>query len=188
MEFFRLPQFHLHGSKWSDWHLGSPSGSGVQIGTPEVRVGVDSQSIRVAISEVKDGRLTRMVTLKGSGVGIGAGIGLTVPFVNFSWSPKEVPGTKFNVPGAGSRIRYSAFSPDPMEPADFQGLCWVLSVDGQSLGTEGAETAIVFAAEPSLLSVSPTSLNALGVCAGMGLTTSLGGIGADVVVFRLQLE
>ena len=187
MAFFRLPSFHLHQAKWSDWYMGSPSGEGGQIGTPEVRVGVDSQTIRVPLTEIKDGRVNRSIILKGSGVGLGVGAGITIPFFNYSWSPKNVPGTKTNLPGVGSRVRYSAFSPDPMEPRDFKGLCWMLSVNGQSFGMQTTDAAIVFAAEASPLSVSPTSVNAVGFCSGLGFTTSLGGVGADAVVFALHL-
>lgn len=187
MAFFRLPEFHFHQSKWSDWYLGSPSGEGGQLGTPEVKLAVDSQTIRIPLTEMKNGRITRSIVLKGSGVGLGVGVGLTVPFFNYSWSPKNIPGSKFGVPGVGSRIRYSIYSPDPMEPHDFKGLCWMFSVNGQALGSQTTDAAIVFAAEPSMLSVSPTSVNAAGVCSGLGLTTSLGGIGADAVVFTLHL-
>ena len=50
--FFRLPRFDLHQAKWSDWYLGSPSGSGVNLGTPEIKIAVDSNSIRIPIPEI----------------------------------------------------------------------------------------------------------------------------------------
>lgn len=187
MAFFRIPTFDIHNARWSDWYMGSPSGEGGQIGTPEVKVGVDSQTIRIPMTEVKNGKTTRSFVLKGSGVGLGVGIGLSIPFFNYSWSPKNIPGTKVSTPGVGSRVRYSMFSPDPMEPRDFKGLCWVFSVNGAALGAQTTDVCIVFAAEASPLSISPTSLNAAAVASGIGLTTSLGGVGADAVVYGLRL-
>ena len=187
MAFFRLPTFNLHHSKWSDWYMGSPSGEGGQFGTPEVRVGVDSQTIRIPMTEVRDGTITRSFILKGSGVGLGVGIGLSLPFFNYSSAPKNVPGTKVSLPGIGSRVRYSMFSPDPMEPYNFKGLCWIASVSGMMLGAQTSNLCVVFAAEASPLSLSPTSLNAAAMAAGAGFTTSLGGVSADAVVFSLHL-
>ena len=94
MAFFRLPHFNLHHSKWSDWYLGSPSGSGVNFGTPEIKVAVDSNSIRIPLTQIRNGVVTRSITLKGDGIGLGVGVGLQIPFVNVSDSPKELPGTK----------------------------------------------------------------------------------------------
>lgn len=187
MAFIRIPTFNLHRSKWSDWYMGSPSGEGGQLATPEIKVGVDSQTIRIPMTEIKDGKHTRSFILKGSGVGFGVGIGLSVPFFNYSWSPKNVPGMKVEMPGVGSRVRYSMFSPDPMEPHHFKGLCWVFSASGATLGAQTTDACVVFAAEASPLSISPTSLNALGFCTGLGFTTSVGGVGADAVVFTLHL-
>ena len=188
MAFFRLPRFNLHQAKWSDWYLGSPSGSGVNFGTPEIKIAVDSNSIRIPITEIKNGKATRSITLKGDGIGLGVSVGLQVPFVNVSDSPKEIPGTKVGLPGIGSRIRYSMFSPDPMEPRDFKGVCWVLSVSHTDVGAQASGAAIVFAGEISPYSVLPTSLNASAFCVGLGVASALVNIGADAVVYTLTLE
>ena len=188
MAFFRLPKFYLHQAKWSDWYMGSPSGSGVNFGTPEVKVAVDSNSIRIPLTLVKNGRPVQSIVLKGTGIGLGVGAGLQIPFVNFVDSPKNIPGTKIGDPGIGSRVRYSMFSPDPMEARDFKGVCWVFSVDHTDMGIQASGAAIVFASELSPYSISPTSLNAIGFCAGLGAGTALVNVGADAVVYTLRLE
>ena len=188
MAFLRLPRFNLHHSKWSDWYLGSPSGSGVNFGTPEFKIAVNSNSIRVPLTEVKDGTAQRSVVLKGDGIGLGVSVGLQVPFVNMTDSPKELPGTRTSTPGIGSRIRYSAFSPDPMEPSDFKGVCWVLSVSHTDLGAQASGALVVFASEISPYSILPTSLNASAFCIGLGMASALVNVGADAVVYTLRLE
>ena len=187
MAFFRLPRFNLHHSKWSDWYLGSPSGSGINFGTPEIKIAVDSNSIRIPLSEIKDGKVTRSITLKGDGIGLGVSVGLQVPFVNVTDAPKNILGTKTEIPGIGSRIRYSVFSPDPMEPRDFKGVCWMLSVSHTDLGAQASGAVLVFASEISPYSVLPTSLNASAFCAGLGMASALVNIGADAVVYTLRL-
>ncbi len=187
MAFFRLPRFNFHHAKWSDWYLGSPSGSGINFGTPEIKIAVDSNSIRIPLTEIKEGKVTRSIILKGDGIGVGASVGLQVPFVNVTDSPKELPGTKVSTPGVGSRIRYSMFSPDPMEPRDFKGVCWVLSVSHTDVGVQGSGAMIIFAGEISPYSVLPTSLNASAFSAGIGVASALVNIGADAVVYTLRL-
>ena len=117
-----------------------------------------------------------------------ASVGLQIPFVNFTDAPKNLPDSKVETPGAGSRIRYSMFSPDPMQPHDFQGVCWVLSVSHADVGVQGTAAIIVFSAEASPYSILPTSLNAAGTCVGVGLASALVDAGADAVVFTLKLE
>ena len=188
MAFFRLPRFNLHHAKWSDWYLGSPSGSGVNFGTPEIKLAVDSNSIRIPLTQIQNGAVTRSIVLKGDGIGLGIGVGLQVPFVNMSDSPKNLPDTKVNVPGVGSCVRYSMFSPDPMEPHDFKGVCWVLSVSHTDVGAQASGAMIVFAGEISPYSVLPTSLNACAFSAGIGMASALISVGADAVVYTLRLE
>ena len=118
---------------------------------------------------------------------MGASVGLQVPFVNVTDSPKELPGTKISTPGLGSRILYSMFSPDPMEPRDFKGVCWVLSVSHTDVGVQGSGGMIIFAGEIAPYSVLPTSLNASAFCAGIGVASALVNIGADAVVYTLRL-
>lgn len=187
MAFFRLPEFHLHRSKLSDWHLGSPSGSGISFG--EV-LNVTSQSIRIPLSEVVNGELRRQVVLKGDGLGVAIepSFGTGDLGVVFNWSPKNLPGTRTNTPGVGSRLRYSMFSPDPMEPHHFNGVCWVFALSHTNLGVQASGLLLIFAAEASIYSWLPTSLNASGLAAGIGLESAVVSAGGSGVVYTLKLE
>ena len=126
--------------------------------------------------------------LKGDGIGVGVGLQIATPFVTLSDSPKNLPGTKTQLPGVGTRVRYSAFAPDPMEPGDFANLCAVFSGDGILDGLQTSYSTFIFCAPASIASVTPLSLWGLGFSIGIGAITALGGLGADAVPFQMELE
>ena len=72
---FPAPAFDFHHAKWSDWYLGLPSGSGVNFGTPEVKIAVDSSSFRIPLTAIKEGKVTHSIILEGDGIGVGASVG-----------------------------------------------------------------------------------------------------------------
>ena len=187
MAFFRLPEFHLHRSKPSDWFLGSPSSSGLSLG--EV-LSVTSQSIRIPITEIVNGDVKRQIILKGDGIGLSLepSFGTGDFGVVANWSPKNLPGTKVSTPGLGSRLRYSMFSPDPMQPHDFNGVCWAFALSHTDLGVQASGVLLVFAAEASIYSWIPTSLNASGFAVGLGMESAILSAGGSGVVYTLKLE
>lgn len=109
------------------------------------------------------------------------GIGLTVPFVNLSVSTTSMPGV-------GTRLWQSPFSPRHMTPHDFKGVCWAMSGSHADIGVSASAVVLLFCDEVSLYSSSPTSVNAVGAALGVGAQSAIVSLGSDLLAYTLKLS
>jgi hypothetical protein len=178
----------LQTGRETGWEIDGTSGATVSVGTPEIKFSLNASYLRMPLKHTASGRTT---LFQGGGAGIGVGVGIEIPFVNASGGPDAMPSV-------GSRlIRGPAF--DPRGGAStFNGPC--LFVTGSALATgTSQDVSVVFLlrelpwyvqmvgrALPGFeaASVLPRT-KAIGICWGLSLATSLGGIGANAIMYQI---
>ena len=124
--------------------------------------------------------MVESIALEGKGVGGGIGIGITIPFVNLSASTTGMPGV-------GTQLWQSPFSPRHMTAHDFKGVCWAMSLTHANTGVAASGVVLLFCDEVSLYSSSPMSVNAVGVAVGVGAQSALVSLGGDILAYTLRL-
>ena len=101
--------------------------------------------------------------------------------MNFSVSTVDMPGV-------GTRLWQSPFSPRHMKLHDFKGVCFAMSGSHADVGAQASAVVLMFCDEVSLYSSSPTSVNAVGAAVGVGVQSALVSIGADIMAYTLHLD
>ncbi len=159
--------------------MSSTGGESISLGTPEVELAIDAGHIIIPLKQVQDGKIIRSIVLAGDGKGLGAGIGISIPFVNFGVSPTFMPGV-------GTPLWQSPFSPQAMEPNDFKGVCWVLSASHTDVGVQGSASCLLFCAEASIYLLLPTSVNAVGAGVGTAFQSAIVNFDVDAVGYMVR--
>ncbi|WP_133637053.1 hypothetical protein [Zavarzinia compransoris] len=185
---------YIQTGQVSEWEVEGTSGATVSVGTPELKVELSASYLRMPLKHRGTGR---SILYQGVGAGVGVGVSLSIPFVNASGGPDAMPSL-------GSRIVKGPAWTEPMGPRDFTGRA--LFVTGSALGPGHSQdvSVVLFARNlPPVLDIALRvgSVTALGpamqgaaflACTrgialvwGLSLATTLGGIGANAIMYQI---
>jgi len=199
--------------KNTDWRITGASGGAVMVGTPELQVEIGAGYIRMPILNTKTGE---KAMLKGSGMGAGLGVSLSIPFVNASGSLDSFPadgiGSIVQGPVALPKYKISNFEGDIMvfslnagKEISFQlsGVLW-LKQSAQSClaGMNCSKEEMLSIAKLTVMRsfgvmVPGVGLanesrmlynrtKAIGCFSAMNVATQLAGAGGDIFYYRVK--
>ncbi len=171
------PSFHMPMVS-RDWTIGSTGGGGISVGTPELKVAIDLNYLRLPMNHIAGGKVTKTYHLQGAGAGVGAGVGLSVPFVNAS-------GSLDAFPGAGSKIWLAPNSKIHPDIADFCQFVYVASAQRTNAAMQGSAALVIFTKYQNL---DPISITAAAVCVSTSIASSIVSLGADCVCYKVWLK
>lgn len=167
------------------WEIAGTSGASVSVGTPELKIAATAGYLRMPLKNTAAGSATMF---QGGGAGVSVGIDISIPFVNASGGPDQMPSF-------GSRILRGPSCPLTVNQQSFSGR--VLMITGSVMGTAVSNdlTLVFFLAElpaivqmvanatPFAMSTILPATKGIGICYGLNIATTLGGFGANAAMY-----